>query len=128
MIPRCDRLALGVLLGLSLTVGRAQVVAVQPEVGLALLTNVVQVRNLSREEAARGYPVRVRGVITYHDPEEHFTFVQDETAGIYLYAGKGDLAVSAGQLVVVEGVSAPGDWGRVVANPRVEVQSDLASQ
>src|ERR1700730_2862686 len=50
---------------------------------LSVLTHADQVRRLSPEEAALGYPVRVRGVVTDDVPTPDF-FVQDATAGIYV--------------------------------------------
>lgn len=34
---------------------------------LPTLTTVKQVRELSQDEAARGHPIRLRGVLTFHD-------------------------------------------------------------
>jgi signal transduction histidine kinase len=77
---------------------------------LPLLTSVRQVRELSREQAARAYPVHLRGVITFHD--WFLTFVQDATGGIYLR--NFDPAVIAGTEVEVEGSSAVGRFLPVV--------------
>ncbi len=46
------------------------------------MTTVAAVRQLTPEEARRGYPVRIRGVITFKVPS--LMFVQDETGGIYV--------------------------------------------
>lgn len=73
---------------------------------LPLLTSVRQVRELSREAAARSYPVRLRGVVTFHEPSWFLSFVQDATGGIYLK--NFDAAVQAGTEVEVEGFSAQG--------------------
>jgi hypothetical protein len=47
------------------------------------LTHADQVRQLTPEQAAMGYPVTVRGVITMDAPAPDF-FVQDKTAGIFV--------------------------------------------
>lgn len=48
------------------------------------LTNAAQIRQLSLDEAARGYRARIRGVVTYYDADNHLAFVQDPTAGTYV--------------------------------------------
>src|SRR5208282_6063463 len=78
--------------------------------GLPMLTSVRQVRQLSREEALRGYPVRLRGVVTFHD--WFLTFVQDATGGLYLK--NFDPAVRAGTEVEVEGFSSVGRFLPIV--------------
>jgi signal transduction histidine kinase len=50
--------------------------------GLPLLTKIEQVKGLSRQEAQRGYPVRVRGIIT--TPLSGGFFIQDVTWAIYV--------------------------------------------
>ncbi len=47
------------------------------------LTRASQIRRLTPEQAAQGYPVRIRGVITMDAPAPDF-FIQDSTAGIYV--------------------------------------------
>jgi hypothetical protein len=47
---------------------------------LETLTHVDQIRRLTPEQAALGYPVRIRGVITMDAPAPDF-FVQDATPG-----------------------------------------------
>ncbi len=51
------------------------------EGGLPILTTIEQAKQMSREEAKRGYPVRVRGVITFVWPDAGF-FLQDATWSI----------------------------------------------
>ena len=49
---------------------------------LPLLTTIEQVKRLNREEAQRGYPVKIRGVITA--PQVGGFFIQDATWSIYV--------------------------------------------
>ena len=70
--------------------------------GLPLLTSVRQVRELCPEQADRGYPVRLRGVLTFND--WYVSFVQDAGGGIYVR--NFDLTEPAG--TEVEGFSAQG--------------------
>jgi signal transduction histidine kinase/uncharacterized protein YdeI (BOF family) len=48
---------------------------------LPTLVSVQQVKRMSREEARRGYPVKVRGIITFVWPDNGF-FLQDGTGSI----------------------------------------------
>jgi signal transduction histidine kinase len=81
------------------------------------LTKVQQVRGLEPSEAGRGYPVRVRGVITFHNPGTYLTFVQDDSGGIYVAAERNEFrtpGLQAGQLVEVEGVSGVGNFAPII--------------
>ncbi|HTQ51673.1 MAG TPA: PA14 domain-containing protein, partial [Candidatus Acidoferrales bacterium] len=51
---------------------------------LSTLTTASQVHELSREEAQRGYPVKIQGVVTCVLPERQAFIVQDATRGIYV--------------------------------------------
>jgi signal transduction histidine kinase len=52
--------------------------------GLPQLTSIEQVKGLSRQEAERGYPVKIRGIIT--TPLVGGFFIQDATWAIYVRA------------------------------------------
>ena len=75
----------GILLLCLLASGHAEDVAV-PSGGLPTLTTVGAVRQLAAEEARRGYPVRIRGVVTLNSPFTSLLFVQDASGGIYVLA------------------------------------------
>ncbi len=82
---------------------------------LPVLTAVVQLKSLSEDQARLGYPVRLRGVVTYHNPIAGNTFVQDKTAGVYaVFRRDAQPAIRAGDLVEVEGRSRPGNYAPVV--------------
>ncbi len=87
---------------------------------LPVLTQVDQIKRLSALEAGRNYPVRIRGVVTYYDPEWSMLFLQDTTAGVYVEA-KGKFEVKFGDEVEVEGVSGPGAFAPVISEPRFRV-------
>ncbi len=76
---------------------------------------VASVRALSQEQASKQLPVKLRGVITYYEPKQHLTFLQDATGGTYIEANwniidsqnyKGP--INPGTLVEIEGVTNPG--------------------
>lgn len=82
---------------------------------LPILTTVAQVKTLSEDQARLGYPIRLRGVVTYHNPVAGNTFAQDATGGIYLvFRRDAQPAVRAGDLVEIEGRSRPGNFAPVV--------------
>ena len=85
-----------------------------------LIGRAAEVRALTPKEAARGYPVRLRGVVTYYDRAAPDLFVQDGTAGIYVTCDQPP-AVERGQLVEVTGITGPGDFAPVVLHPQVRV-------
>jgi PAS domain S-box-containing protein len=85
---------------------------------LPLLTRVEQIRKLTPDEAARGYPIRVRGVVTYHNPQLGNLYVQDSTGGIYVETRGRKITVPAGRLVKVEGISTPGQYAPNIGEPR----------
>ncbi len=85
------------------------------------LTAVSQVRALNTAQAREALPVRIRGVVTCSWPEDYRTFVQDETAGIYLLTsdptGK-RLQLKPGDWVEVEGVTGPGEFAPIIQGDR----------
>lgn len=85
------------------------------------LTTAAAVRNLSAAEAAQKHPVKLRGVVTFHDEALYSRFVQDETAGIYLLEMTNMPALQPGQAVEVEGVTGPGEFAPVVQPTAVKV-------
>ena len=95
--------------------------AQSPPSSLPLLTHADQIRGLTPEEASRGYPVRLRGVITNNVPAPDF-FVQDSTAGIYV-EGSASPAFEHrwGDLVEVEGITGPGKYAPVIREQKVQV-------
>jgi signal transduction histidine kinase len=92
-----------------------------PAKALPPLTHANEIRRLSPEQAAQGYPVLVRGVITMDAPAPDF-FVQDATAGIYV---EGSVSPKyshlLGQLVEVEGITGPGKFAPVIRETRSHV-------
>jgi len=88
---------------------------------LPTLVHADQIRRLSPEQAAVGYPVRVRGVITMDAPAPDF-FIQDTTAGIYVEGSASpNYPHLLGQFVEVEGVTGPGRFAPVIHEQKVRV-------
>lgn len=94
-----------------------------------VLTNVAQIRALSADEATRKLPVRIRGVVTFMDPDLFVAFIRDETGGAY-FSPRGSTAgpvarCRVGDLVELEGFTNPGRFAphivNIVSPPRVRV-------
>lgn len=95
--------------------------AQSPRKPLPLLTHADQIRRLSPEQAAQGYRVRVRGVITMDAPAPDF-FIQDSTAGIYVEGSASPkFSHALGQIVELEGVTGPGKFAPVIREQGLRV-------
>ncbi|HXC99530.1 MAG TPA: PAS domain S-box protein [Verrucomicrobiae bacterium] len=87
------------------------------------LTTAEQVRALSAAEAARHYPVHLRGVITFFDQKEFLRFFQDDTGGIYFYLPDSQLdpALKPGALIDFVGHSSQGEYAPIVEPEKIRV-------
>jgi signal transduction histidine kinase len=83
---------------------------------LPVFNSINQIRDLSAPQAARGFPVQVKGVVTFHDLDQNLQFVQDGTAGIYvsLEAKRFDVFPAAGARIEILGFTGPGDFAPVI--------------
>lgn len=88
-----------------------------PDETLPLLTNASEVVQLPAEQAARHYPVRVRGVMTYVDPHNQYGFVQDDTAGAVVFWTNSTPPIPAGEFVEISGQSASNIYSAVIYRP-----------
>jgi PAS domain S-box-containing protein len=95
---------------------------------LTTLTHIREIRQLTLDQARAGYPVHVRGVVTFYDPQgfrpggsDPDLFVQDSTAGIWIDTKGMRLSLRLRQLVEIEGVSAAPDFAPEVARPKVKI-------
>jgi hypothetical protein len=87
----------------------------QPGPGLPLLTSALQVKGLSHEEAFRHYPVRLRAVVTFLDPESSGPVLQDRSTGIYARTAPEDRqGWRLGDLVEIDGVTSSGGFSPTV--------------
>lgn len=110
-------LTLGVFSVCLLASGHAEETAATSR-GLPTLTTVGAIRKLSADEARRGYPVRIRGVVTLNSPRTSLLFVQDASGGIYVSPSRlpwpERSGFSQGMLVEVEGVTSFGRFSPTV--------------
>jgi signal transduction histidine kinase/ActR/RegA family two-component response regulator len=86
---------------------------------LPILTKAHDVHSLTSEQAARGYPLHLRSVVTYYDPyidPRHPTvWVDDSSGGIYVeLSSVPAVPFSAGDVLEITGVSAAGGYAPIV--------------
>jgi signal transduction histidine kinase len=88
---------------------------------LPLLLTAAEVHHLKREEARRGYPVKIRGVITSILPEHQAFTIQDATRGLYVvdFSETRSDPPQIGEMMEVEGKTDPSLFAPVVDASRV---------
>ena len=96
---------------------------------LRTLTSLRAAHSLSANQARRGYPIHVRALVTYYDPNldsrRIALFLHDSTGGMYAAVPHGTVwpgrTPLPGTLVDVTGVSAPGDFAPILDQPHITV-------
>jgi hypothetical protein len=86
---------------------------------LPTLTKAHDTHSLTSEQAARSYPVHLRAIVTYYDPNvdpRHPTvWVSDSSGGIYVELSSVPvIPFKAGDLLEITGVSAAGGYAPIV--------------
>lgn len=84
------------------------------------LTRIAQLRELTREDAKQGYPVHLRGVVTYYRYSSDDLFIQDGTGALYISPPK-EPALVPGQLIEVEGIAREAGLSFQVAEVKLRV-------
>src|SRR5262245_45969563 len=102
------------LIGATLTWGQSR----PPVTALPLLTSVAEIKRLTPEQAALGYPVCLRATVIFHN-QHRDCFIRDDTDGVFLARKQARTFLEAGQLVEIEGVTAPGDFAPVLQEHQV---------
>lgn len=92
--------------------------------GQTLLTNAVQVLKLETDEANKGVPVELNGIVTYSDQGMPALFVHDGTAGIFINPASKLREFSPGELLEIKGYSGAGEYAPVITNARINVIGD----
>jgi signal transduction histidine kinase len=86
--------------------------------GLPTLTTIERVRDLKPEQAKRGYPVRLRAIVTYFDPVAPDLFLQDATGAVWVKWSPGLPKPQSGSVLELQGVTTFADFAPDIANPR----------
>jgi PAS domain S-box-containing protein len=113
-----SRCAAGILLMLILALATSKLSHGQESSQLPTLTTATQIRELTPEQANRGYPVRLQAVVTYIDLAVGDFFAQDATAGIYVNENNKGLAFQPGDLLEIEGVTEEPDFAPQIGKAR----------
>jgi signal transduction histidine kinase len=88
---------------------------------LPKLTHVAQIRELSADQSALHYPVRIRGIIIQELSPPDFT-VQDATGGIFVIGSRSlTFPHHFGDLVELQGITCPGAFAPVVCEQGLRV-------
>ncbi|HEV8486816.1 MAG TPA: response regulator [Blastocatellia bacterium] len=88
---------------------------------LSVLTTVRQVLSLSPDDAERGHPVLVHGVITYYFGDSNMLIIQDSTGAILIGKPQTGTALKTGQEVEVQGSSGRGEPFNLVISSAVRI-------
>ncbi len=83
---------------------------------LPILTTAAEVHRLKREEAQRGYPVKIRGVVTCVVPERQAFVLQDSSRGLYVedHSAIRSRPPQIGEFLEVNGVTDPSLFAPIV--------------
>jgi signal transduction histidine kinase len=89
---------------------------------LPVLSTAAQVHQLSREEAERGYPVHMRGVVTCILPERQAFTVQDASRGIYVVDASTSRSVTPaiGEYLEITGKTDPSLFAPIIDADQVK--------
>lgn len=98
---------------------KASIIGYGAPTPLRTINTAREILELDRSEASRQYPVQLRGVITAFHLADKVCFLQDETAGVYLYGV--NTILEHGQLVEVTGVSSAGRFAPIIEAKQVKV-------
>lgn len=94
--------------------------APQKPANLPTLMKASEVRELSLTQAGWEYPVKLRGIVTLAGHRNR-TYVQDDTAGVYVRMRNGSTNLKPGDLVEIEGRSNPGWFVPIVVPSKINV-------
>ena len=93
------------------------------------ITTVREVHDLASSDAAKSFPVHLRAQVTYFDQysdSRHASmFIHDKTGGIFVLVPNRPSwpqgVLVTGSLIDIRGVSAPGDYAAIIAEPQIQV-------
>jgi len=91
---------------------------------LPVLTTAEQIRWLKPEEAARKYPIKMRGVVTYFRSDHKGGDIEDGTGGIFIWHAEsvpGIATVKAGEFCEVRGVTDIGSFSPQIVPSKITV-------
>jgi signal transduction histidine kinase len=95
---------------------------------LPLLTNLPAIRRLTTEEAALGFSVRVRGLVTWGHEGWNSFFLQDGDTAFYVDSDRpsSKMIAQPGDLVEVSGITTPGRFAPTIRSKEVKIVGQAA--
>lgn len=90
---------------------------------LPLLQSINAISHLAPDEASKGYPVRLRGVVTFFDDAWAMLFIRDQSNGIFVWLSQPGLNLQPGQIVEVTGHTAAGGFVPSIIGGHAVVQA-----
>lgn len=84
-----------------------------------VITRFGEILNMHPEEAAKGFPARLQGVVTFADPDWRNCFIQGQEGAIYTDLNQPD--IKAGQWVEVTGQTSPGGFAPQLVNSHFRI-------
>ena len=87
-----------------------------------ILTTADAVRKLSADQARLKKPVQLEAIVTYNDPAQRIAFVQDKTAGVFVWSNDLNSGISLGDKVKITGETGAGDFAPIVVPIGMEVE------
>jgi signal transduction histidine kinase/CheY-like chemotaxis protein len=109
------------LLSVRLLGATGQVLHTQPN-SLRTLTTAREAHSLTAEEAARAYPVHLKAVVTYYNPDLDTLFVHDSSGSVFVEAaGRPMPPLHPGSVIDLKGVSGPGEFAPIVVQSQIRV-------
>ena len=85
------------------------------------VTSVRGIRQLSAEDAAKGKPVQLHGVVTVHSGWKNSFFFHDGSAGISVDRSTTDPVLHDGQRITLRGITLPGSFAPIVQADAITV-------
>jgi signal transduction histidine kinase len=85
-----------------------------------MLRTAIEIFQVPRAQVDRGYPVDLRGVVTCVDAASRLLFVQDKTAGIYLWLSDFQVGIKMGDEVRVQGQTGMGRFSPIILVQKIE--------
>jgi len=86
-----------------------------------VLRLVQEIATMKNAEGAKAYPVEFTGSVTYSDPEWGLLFIQDASGSTYINVHGSAIKYALGTILRVDGTTAAGDVGPIVAHAKVRV-------
>ena len=91
---------------------------------LPIIPSVSDLRRLPIDDAKRGSPVRIQGILTYYDPSDRSMFVHDGNEGVFVVAPADIPRPAHGTVLIVDGFTDAGKFSPVIHATRVVALRD----